>query len=214
MTIHGLCRSIANYCSLFRRVLMKKIGFYGGSFDPIHIGHLHLALEMKEQKKLDEVWFSPAFCSPHKSATIATHHRLAMLRLAIEPIEGFVVFDKEAKREGPSYTIDIVKYLLANYSHSFSLLVAEDFFLHCDAWRNIEELVDLINIYIGKRFLETPLLSSEKISLYERLKENIVDMPVLEISSTTIRSRIHEGKYVAHLLPAKILDYIFKHKLY
>src|ERR1700741_3811719 len=94
---------------------MANIGIYGGTFDPIHLGHLNLAIDMLEKRNLDEIWFCPAWISPHKLAkepAAAAHHRLAMLQLAIAGIPQFRILDVEIQRQGPAYTVDTLRELI------------------------------------------------------------------------------------------------------
>lgn len=167
---------------------MKIVGFFGGTFDPIHFGHLTLAIQLFEKHKLDEILFCPAFCSPHKTATppeTSGEHRLAMLRLALEAFPSqFHITTLELEREKLSYTVDTLR-TLKTASQRLRLLLsdAEDL----DTWKDPQEL----------RRLAPPLMG-----------------PRCPISSTDIRERLKKKLCCAHLVPAKTLDYIQKNSLY
>jgi cytidyltransferase-like protein len=112
---------------------MKKIGLLGGSFDPIHFGHLNLAFELMERGQLEEVWFIPAHVNPLKThiPPVSFEHRLAMLKLAVEGISPFKIKDLESRRPAPSYTVETLRLLLAEFtarveSPHFYLLLGED----------------------------------------------------------------------------------------
>ncbi len=168
---------------------MKKVGFFGGSFDPIHFGHIALALRLLEAHQLDEILFCPAFCSPFKldrPPLAQAEHRLAMLKLALDHPK-FQICPLEIERGGPSYTIDTLR-ILKKEGTCFRLLLSEEAALYLDRWKDSEELVRLSPPLIGPR---------------ER-----------DISSTDIRARLKKKLYCGHLIPAKALDYIYAHRLY
>lgn len=182
--------------------MTKTIGFFGGSFDPIHFGHINLALQLLELHRLDEVLVCPAFCSPFKSAkppVASPEHRLAMLRLGLEGVPKFRITSLEIEREGPSFTIDTIHLLLEKERAQFRLLVSEETAAHFDRWKESAELLRLAPPLIGTRKTAEPGHPST---------------PIMDISSTDIRNRIAKGLYCGHLVPAKTLDYICKHLLY
>lgn len=169
--------------------MKKTVGFFGGSFDPIHFGHIFLAIELMEAHKLDEILFCPAFCSPFKTAappSASPDHRLAMLQLALD-LPQFKVTPVELKKQGPSYTIDTIRALQTEEVR-FRLLLSEEAAAHLNQWKETEELVRLAPPLIGQR--EVP------------------------ISSTEIRARLKKKLYCGHLIPAKALEYILSHHLY
>ena len=200
----------------------KSIGFFGGTFDPIHCGHLNLAIEILEARQLDEVWFCPAYISPHKLEISPTsvEHRLKMLSLAIEGEPRFKILDTEIKRLSPSFTIDTIQELLATQlgksdPHRFSLILGEDAFPGFFHWRQPEEIVRLVPLLIGSRsgFFPTEELKGDP-RIIESIENGITPTRVMEISSTDIRDRISRRLYCRHLMPAKVLDYIYAHDLY
>ncbi len=199
--------------------LSKKIGFFGGSFDPIHLGHLNLAIEIAERHKLDEVYFCPTGQSPFKKAQppiAKKEDRRAMVTAAISPLSQFTLLDLELQKSDPCYTIDTIRTLIAmNSKKNYFLILGEDILDGFHTWRDIDELVKLATPLIGSRdkksFIKpkgmTPALSSS-------IEKGITPIPILEISSTEIRARLQKGLYCGHLLPAKVWDYIQQHQLY
>lgn len=169
--------------------MKKTIGFFGGSFDPIHFGHISLAVELLEAHRLDEILFCPAFCSPFKTATppiASPQHRLAILKLALDHPQ-FKITTLELDRAGCSYTIDTIKALQTG-GIQFRLILSDEAAAHLDQWKETEELIRLA----------PPLIGPRKI----------------DISSTEIRARLKKKLYCGHLVPAKALEYIQRHQLY
>jgi nicotinate-nucleotide adenylyltransferase len=135
---------------------MKKIGLLGGSFDPIHFGHLNLAFELMERGQLEEVWFIPAHVNPLKThiPPVSFEHRLAMLKLAVEGISPFKIKDLESRRPAPSYTVETLRLLLAEFtarveSPHFYLLLGEDSIASFVHWHLPHEIVKMAHLLIG-----------------------------------------------------------------
>lgn len=191
--------------------MMKKIGFFGGTFDPIHIGHLFLALQLAEAHLLDEVWVCPAFCSPFKTSSppeASADHRLRMVQLAVEPIPNFKVLPIEVEKKKISYTVDTLKELpLAEYHLLLSEESAAEFF----QWKEAELLATLAPPLIGCRQSNASFQGWKEHPL---LKRGLTPTHTIEISSTEIRRRLKNKLYCGHLVPAKALDYILEHQLY
>ncbi len=198
----------------YESIERRSIGFIGGTFDPIHFGHINLALALKEVCGFDEVLFCPTPISPlKKEHPIPIKHRLRMVELAIEHIPGFLLFDYEATTRGPHYTIDTIKYLIKDSKKrgghtSISLILGEDITDEFMKWKDVETLVELATPIVGNRFKE----SLNKVPSI--LSENIHTIPMMEISATEIRKRLKNKLYCGHMLPAKVLDYIYHHQLY
>lgn len=199
------------------------IGIFGGTFDPIHFGHLSLALDMLDKHQLEEIWFCPVGISPHKQDTppTAIEHRLKMLQLALEDIYEFQILDVETRRPGPSYTIDTLKDVLAkerlkSHPKEFCLILGDDAVKNFCNWHQPEEIVKLAQIFIGRRGLEKLVFEEGEMhsDVLKALKAGVTETRIMEISATEIRNRIAEGQYCGHLLPAKVLDYIYDNKLY
>jgi nicotinate-nucleotide adenylyltransferase len=186
-----------------------KIGIFGGTFDPIHFGHINLAMEMLETHQLDEIWFCPALVNPHKmqNQSVSVEHRIRMLQLALEDVPKCKVECIEAVREGPSYTIDTIRALIARetknaLSYQFHLILGDEAYSGFSQWKESDEIIKLVPILIGRRILNTKELQMGPTTR------------LMEISSTDIRRRIVQGLYCGHLVPAKVLDYIYANKLY
>lgn len=199
------------------------VGIYGGTFDPIHFGHLNIAMEMMEIHHLAEVWFCPVWISPHKQEQAPTpvEQRLEMLRLALEDVPNCKITDVEAKRQGPSYTIDTLQALAAeeakrSSNKKFCLILGEDAVRNFCKWHQPEEIVKQVPLYVGRRLsVEVGELEpSGEPSVVKALRSGMTNTKIMEISGTTIRDRISKGLYCGHLVPAKVLDYIYAHGLY
>ena len=168
---------------------MYSWGFFGGTFDPIHFGHINLAISLLEQHSLKGVLFCPAFCSIFKTMTppiVSAEDRLAMLQLAIQDIPQFRICRLEIDSKAPAYTIDTIRSLKKEYP-SLRLFLSDESFAHFDQWKEPEELTTLAPPLIGPR---------------------------TNVSGTQIRARLKEKLYCGHLLPEKVLDYIHKNHLY
>lgn len=197
---------------------MKRVGIFGGTFDPIHFGHLHLAVSLSEAHHLDEVWWVPAAANPlKKDSPEDARHRLAMLQLALEGLSKFKIVDCEIKRPGPSYTVDTLRALKDEFGKdiAFHLLLGEDSLSSFSKWKEAEEVLKLASPLIGSRqgttFPEGLALPKEMLTA---LKKGWTPGPVVQISATDVRKRLKESRFCGHLVPWKVLDYIFKNRLY
>ncbi len=197
---------------------MKKenptIGILGGTFDPIHFGHINLALEMKERHQLDEIWLIPAKVNPFKleKKLQPMEHRRKMVEMAIEDIPGFFLHDVESQREGPSFTIDTLTQLKEEYPNNyFRLILSDETAEHFYRWRDPEEICKMAPVLIGTRHF-----IGENPPIFKGIttKEAWTPIRMLVISATDIRDRIKKGLYCGHLLPKKVLDYIYSYRLY
>ena len=200
----------------------QRIGLLGGTFDPIHFGHLLLAVHSYEELELDRVIFIPSRLPPHKSQPVAeAADRLEMVRLALADDDRFLVCDCELGRAEPSYTIETVRQLqssLGSDAHLF-WLIGSDMVGDLPSWHKIGELVELIEIIVVGRAGQAepdypalePTLTAEQI---RRLRAQGIKLPLIDISSTAIRERIGAGQSVHYLLPRVVEEYITQHKLY
>lgn len=198
--------------------LMRKIGLLGGSFDPIHFGHLNLAMALLEQDQLDQVLFCPASLSPFKETappSASKQQRREMVKLAIAPVQQFAIFDWELEREGVSYTIDTVKKILEEGGgKQLHLILADDALARLPEWKEYQQLLQLAPPLIGSRLISPPSLSGLPSALVQTIEKGMRKVPIMEISSTEIRQRLRQKKFCGHLLPAQVLDYIQKNRLY
>ena len=200
----------------------QRIGLLGGTFDPIHFGHLLLAVHSYEKLGLDRVIFIPARLPPHKGEPVVEGaHRLEMVRLAVADDERFLVCDCELGRAEPSYTIDTVRHLQGSLGSEAHLLwlIGSDMVKDLPSWHKIGELLELIEIIVVGRTGQAepndpalePNLTAEQIG---KLRVQRIQFPLIDISSTMIRKRLAAGQSVRYLLPAVVEEYITGHKLY
>ena len=197
-----------------------RIGLIGGTFDPIHNGHLLLAENSRKVFNLDKIIFMPAGIPPHKrDKHISSNvHRYNMTLLAINSNENFFLSDMELKKEGVSFTIDTIKYLKSNYRDSeIYFILGSDSLFQIDTWKDYEELLTLCNFIVVAR----PHYNNEKLrNLVDNLNNlynssiHIVEGPVLDISSSEIRDRVRKGLSISYLVPKPVEEYIYKHGLY
>ncbi len=186
-----------------------KIGIYGGTFDPIHCGHLNLAQQMLEIHQLDEVWFCPVHISPHKldEKAASVEHRLAMVNLAIAPFSRFKLLGIEAEREGPSYTIETLHWLLKNHpDDKFNFILGGDSISRFSEWKEPEEIMKFAPLLVGPRACNAELVMPPGVS--------ITPLNVMEISATEIRERTASNQPIHHLVPFPVADYIQEKKVY
>ncbi len=190
--------------------MRKKVGLMGGTFDPIHLGHLNMAIGLMESCGLGEVLFSLTPLSPFKTDApprASLEHRRAMLELALAPIPQFSILDWESEVKGPAYTIDTVRRLSQNSSLELHLLIGEDLVSSFSQWKDWEEIIRLAPPLVASRM--TLNANSDRLKDLKRCP-----IPLFDISSTVIRERISQKKYCGHLLPALVLDYIEQHAIY
>lgn len=183
-----------------------RIGILGGTFDPIHHGHLILARDAREELGLQRVIFIPNHLSPHKLGrfAVSSELRAAMVRLAIEEEEGFEMDDVEILRGGTSYTIDTVLHLRTIHpAADLFYLIGEDNLPDLHTWRRVDELQLLVQLVVLARGPDGPV--HPFITLHQRR---------IDISSTDIRQRIAKGDSIRYLVPDKVRDLIEKHQLY
>jgi len=184
---------------------LKKIGIYGGSFDPIHHGHLILAREACEALNLEKVIFVPAAVSPFKgrAAAASGDMRLKMLQAAIESEEGFAIDDCELRRPPPSWTIDTVLEIRKRETDSeIYLLIGEDNVAALDRWRRFDELKKMV------RFVVLDRTGSQTRRNYQ------VVLRKIDISATDIRKRVAHGQSIRYLVPPAVEEIIEREKLY
>jgi len=212
-----------------------KRGLFGGTFDPVHFGHLRCAQEIGELFSLDQIIFIPAYAPPHKdkSELTAYLHREAMIALAIEGNELFTLSDVEARRKETSYSVDTVTHFMETFGPNCDLhfIVGQDAFQEITLWKEWERLLALCHIVIMTRPGYTPqglqgILPPEVAQrfIYRRDGDRY-DGPTgntvtfrhvtfLDISSTDIRRRIGEHRSIRYLVPEPVEYYIAEHKLY
>lgn len=187
---------------------MRKVGIMGGTFDPIHVGHLLVAEHTREALKMDGIWFMPAADPPHKShqPSATAEERLQMVRQSVESNPAFYVTDIEIKRGGVSYTIDTINELQSDYPDvMFSFIIGADMVNYLPKWHKIEELVKRIS-FIGVHRPGT-LLELDHLPAYIRNCVTMVEMPLIDISSTQIRDRAARGLSIRYMVPDPVYQF-------
>ena len=189
---------------------MKRIGILGGTFNPIHIGHLTIAQMVHEQLKLDKVIFVPSNLPPHKtSKNVASpsdrHH---MIRLAIKGNSRFEISDFEIKRKGKSYSIGTVNHFRERYQRGtkFFFIIGDDLLPTLHTWKCVDEILAIVSFVAVNR----PGFKGKK----PKIKVKSISVPGLQTSSSYVRQRITSGKTVKYLVPDNVFQYIEQRKLY
>ena len=190
-----------------------RIGIYGGSFNPIHNGHTHLAQALVEQGIVDELWLLVSPLNPLKqdvSTDIAEYgHRLNMASLATQSIKGVKVSDFERHLPIPSYTINTLHALSEAYpQHTFSLVIGADNWERFPRWYHSEEIISTYNIYIYRR----PDCHIDETSLPPTVM--LVDTPLYDISSTKIREAVRRNESLTAYVDYRVGQYIKENRLY
>ena len=200
------------------------IGIFGGTFDPIHFGHLRTAFELMQSLRLNKVLFLPTGSPPHRDSPLASsEQRLAMVRAAVAAQPGFMVDDREIRRTGASYTIDTVTELRRDYpDRPLCLLLGMDAFLGLPTWQRWREIFDLCHVVVARRpGWKSPMSGPLGEVMVERGTGSVNDLhtalagrvniqPVtqLEISSTDLRALINAGRDLRYLIPDSVRDFI------
>jgi nicotinate-nucleotide adenylyltransferase len=200
----------------------KRVGIIGGSFDPVHMGHMVIAQDALELLDLSSVVFIPAAIPPHKQHMLQmdSEHRLNMLRLAVEADTRFCVSDIEVQRGGVSYTVDTIHALEREYGNAeLFLIVGSDTLVDLHNWHRINEILDLCGVATFLRPGEDELDGIEqKIMLpadaKKRLLDHVFEAHRIGISSTEIRMRLAQGRCIRYLVPPEVEKYIYEHGLY
>lgn len=205
--------------------MTKAIGLFGGTFDPVHNGHLRSAVEIIEKFQLDHLCLIPNAVPPHREQPQASaEQRLLMLQLAVKNSTNIIVDDCELKREGPSYSIDTVKLFRQRYTDSpLYLIIGTDAFQYIDTWYQWQQLLDYCHIIVMARPEQPLSLTGEVAQWYQQhhrlLTEHSdndslagsiwpITLTQLAISATSIRQQISEGKSPAFLLPDPVMTVI------
>lgn len=186
----------------------KQVGILGGNFNPVHNAHLVVADQVRQQLGLDKVLLMPEYLPPHVDAkgTIAEHHRLKMLELAIEGIEGLEIETIELERKGISYTYDTM--LLLNERDpdtDYYFIIGADMVDYLPKWHRIDELVEIVQ-FVGVQRPRYKAGTSYPVIW--------VDVPLMDISSSMVRDFVAKGRTPNFMLPKPVLDYIKKEGLY
>ncbi|SDX34429.1 nicotinate-nucleotide adenylyltransferase [Aidingimonas halophila] len=203
-----------------------RVAMFGGTYDPVHIGHLRSAVELREALMLDHVHMVPAHVPPHRNdPAISGQSRLEMLRLGIGDTPGLIADDRELSRNGPSYSVDTLACLREAYGDGACLIMAvgHDAFLKLAQWHRPERLFELANLVVIDRPGHTGALPHELVDL---IRERMVETPealmaspagrvlrmalstALPISATDIRARCRRGESIRYLVPDAVASYL------
>lgn len=185
--------------------MARRTGLFGGSFDPIHFGHLILAREAMERLSLDRVVFIPAAISPHKLDTPPSpaDARLEMVRAAVEGEPGFEVEDCEFRREGPSFTVDTVRWMRErNPDDELFYFIGDDNLAKLHTWHGFDALAAMVRFVVLTRHEDVPDCPYPVIARR------------IDISSTDVRNRVARGLSVRYLLPESACEVIYRRGLY
>lgn len=192
---------------------MKKIGLYFGTFNPIHIGHLIIANHIAEHSDLDELWL---VITPHnpmkkKNSLLEDYHRLELVRRACEGYNKLKPSDIEFKLTQPNYTVNTLAHLTDTYpNYKFSLIMGEDNLKSFHKWKNYEVILQNHDMYVYPR-----IANGEEDAVFSKNpKIHHIKAPIMEISSTSIRKAIKEGKNIVPMLPDAVWKYIDEMNFY
>ena len=198
-----------------------RIGLFGGTFDPIHLGHLILAERCREEAGLEEVWFLPSYVPPHKTERTITRfeQRCEMVALATAGQPAFRVERIEKELPPPSFTSETLAELRARHpEHEFSLVIGGDSLQEFPTWHNPRKVLELARLVAVPRPGTSAVTAGElaaKLELpAERVRLLLVECPAIDIASREIRARVKEGKSIRFLVPRSIEEYIRERKLY
>ncbi|MDB5341622.1 MAG: nadD [Planctomycetaceae bacterium] len=197
-----------------------RIGIYGGTFDPVHLGHLILAETCREQCQLDRVIFIPAGVPPHKQGRELTAGplRAEMLEFAIAGHAEFSVDRSEIKRSGPSYTVETLRELRQEHpGDELFFLMGADSLAEFSLWKEPRELAELASLIVVNRGTQpppdlepfVPLLGADSVARIQR-----ITMPGIDISASDIRRRAHAGHSLRYLVPRAVERFIIEHRVY
>lgn len=189
---------------------MRRIGILGGTFNPIHIGHLAIAQTAREAMHLEKVIFVPSNWPPHKNAKgiAPARDRFNMVRLAVKENPHFEVSDFEIKKEGRSYTIDTMWYFKRSFSKDTQLffIIGGDMLSQLKKWKYIDDILKIGTFIVVNR--------PGQFKKSSGIKYFSVSMPGIDISSSYVRQCLTQGKTTKYFVPESVLDYIKKHGLY
>jgi len=192
---------------------VRRIGIFGGSFDPVHVAHVALARIALDTLPLEQVLFVPTGDAWHKQRTLTpAAHRVAMLQRAIDGETRFAVDHRELRRAGPTYTIDTVLELRAAEAAEWFMLIGQDQYAKLASWHRWSELLPLVTWAVAGRNGEAPAASPEVARVPHRVR--FVPLPAMAVSSTEIRARLKRNERIDGLVPPTVAAYIESNHLY
>ena len=194
----------------------RRLGVFGGAFDPPHVAHVALAQAALEQLQLDQLRIFPTGQAWHKPrAMSAPEHRLAMTRLAFGQLPRTVIDERELHRPGPTYTIDTLRELKAEYpAAQLFLVMGEDQAVSLTRWHEWEAILDLAAICMAARASAQTSAGAAQPALPAQAQVRLLQLPNMPESATEVRERAAAGTGFAHLVPPAVASYIDQHRLY
>lgn len=190
--------------------MVARIGILGGTFDPIHNGHLYLAGEALKKLRLDEIIFIPTYRTPHKIGVKITSalHRYSMVKLAVTGIKGLKVSDIEIKRRGHSYSVDTLLRLRRKTGKASEIffITGSDSLKDIDRWKGLDQILKLCRFVVVKR----PGFRIEN----QRPEFIVMSVKAKDISASCIRERVKQDRPISNFVPQKVQDYIKNNRLY
>ena len=191
-------------------IATKKIAIFGGSFDPIHNGHLHLITSILDSKIFEKLIVIPAGDPWQKEMHASKLDRLAMTQIALKGIR-VDVDDCEVSRTGPSYAIDTAKHLIDSEPQArYTWIIGSDSLQNIATWHRLEELTNIVDFLVIIR----PGHAIEAANVHAEVKWSSIEIEALDISSTAVRHLLAEGRDVSHLIPQEVHRYIIEKRLY
>ncbi len=190
---------------------MGAVGVLGGTFDPIHLGHLITAQSVSDLRNLDKIIFVPCNISPHKEETPSTsaEHRIQMMKIAIESYDKFELSEYEIKKGDVSYTYDTLVEFSKTYN-KLELIIGYDNLIDFDKWHKPDEILSYADLVVMRRGVDVKIQTIHKF--YEAAV--FIETPVVAISSSDIRERIKNNLNIGNLVPPEVKEYIYKFELY
>ncbi|CDZ74579.1 nicotinate-nucleotide adenylyltransferase [Peptoniphilus sp. ING2-D1G] len=197
---------------------MKRYGIIGGTFDPIHYGHLMISEIIREEMDLEKIIFIPTGNPPHKNDILSADVRFEMTNIAVKSNKYFTVSDIESKKKFVSYSVDTVTELSQIIDGKLYFIIGSDTLFQLKTWKKFEELAKIVEFVVAMRpsYMSTKLLELELdyLSFKYEAKINVVEIPLYEISSTLIRNRLALGQSVKYLIPDELIEFIEEKGLY
>ncbi len=196
--------------------IQKKIGLFGGTFNPVHCGHVEMARQVLEEFGLDEVWMLPSGHPPHKTHVASAQHRVAMLRLAVKGVRGLSVCELEVHRAGHTYTVDTLTELAERYPRvAFFYIVGADTLFELCTWKCAEQVMRMVTfLCVGRSGYSGLAAEAERLQQTCGARIELANCEGGNVSSTLVRMRVQKGMSIDGLVPPEIEEYIKAHGLY
>lgn len=204
---------------LKRTEIHMKIGVLGGTFDPVHNGHIFMAQHCMDNLSFDRIMFLPNGNPPHKKDRNITDkiHRYYMLKFALMPYDKFFVSDYEIKREEYSYTVETMRHFRETTDDEYVIIIGADSFYQLGMWYNFSELVKENQFVVLDREYNANTALNEDISIFNQKYNShisLCQMPMVDISSTDIRNKLIKNEDVTDMIPRCVMQYITDNNLY